>query len=138
MIQILSIASVIAVISASRMEDGFKVERMLRLINQRQKLLPQELLETTVSFIDTRSDAQIWFESFKDPKERMLLFNTSTWHQLYQQCQGSDYQIAQRLNNTIYFKFKFDNSSKKILEINQQRLYRISSTKIVIKIIESK
>ena len=112
--------SIISVITASTTKDNAIIEnRMLRLINQRQEILPQDLLEMTASFIANRSDAQIWFESFEDPNERMLLFNTSTWHQLYQQCQGSDYQIAERLNNTIYFKFKFDKSSKKILEINR-------------------
>ena len=118
MLKILSIASIIAVITASTMKDGLNNEKMSRLINQRQKLLPQELLETTVPFIDTRSDAQIWFEAFKDPNERMRIFKAKTWDQLYHECKGSNEKIKDRVNSNLFIPFvKFDESFQKIIKI---------------------
>ena len=123
MLKIISIASIIAVMTASTMKDGLNNEKMSRLINQRQKLLPQELLETTVSFIDTRSDAQIWFEAFKDPNERMRMFNATTWDQLYHQCQGSHEKIKDRLNppDIDYAEIGFDESLQKIQTIYPEK-----------------
>lgn len=109
-------------ISAWTMTDGLNKERMLRLINQRQEFLPQDVLETSVSFIDTRCDAQIWFESFKDPNERLTLFNATTWDQLYVECQGSNENIKHRVKIPSVFYIGFDEfeSSEKIKVVNQQ------------------
>ena len=87
-------------------------KQILRLINQRQQLLPQDVLERSVAFIDHRSDAQIWFEAFKDPNERMRLFNATTWDQLYHQCQGLNKNIEDRLNK-LYDPIVFHKSQIK-------------------------
>ena len=117
MLLLLTFTSLITVNTASTRLNGLTQERMLRLINGKQKILPQDLSETIVSFIDNRSDAQIWFESFEDPNDRIILFNATTWNEVYDECQGSNQQIADRVNRKNYFKVEFDESSHKILDI---------------------
>ena len=118
MLLLITFTLVITIIEASSVNQ----ERMLYLMNQRQRRIPKDLLGRVSPFL-YRSDAQIWFESFKDTKERMMLFNATTWYQLYDECQGLHHQIAQRLNYNG-FAIEFDESFRKILKVLNMNKYR--------------
>ena len=100
-------------ISTSKAKARLFAQCMQRRSNNHTLRLPKDLVPEVINYMD--SDARIWFEAFQDPLERMREFNASTWDQLYQQCDGSNHKIAQRMNT--YQTIQFDPSFDKIISI---------------------
>lgn len=103
-------------ISKKMREQYEKSKSRISSCQRKHQLLTLNLRDRTISFID-KSDAQIFFESFKDKSERVKLFHAQTWTKFYQECSGSNDKIKRRLNNEN-FGIKFDATNQNIEEIH--------------------